>query len=282
MGKTTSLRHLAQATAQQALAGHGDIPIYFELKYYNGEMELETRLVLCVNKILRPRNLALSTDPDKSTRILKAWMAQSNTRFLILLDGLNEVRPEFYTTVRGALKTLLDSPHHIIISCRERDYDESLRKYAAAFVLQGLQQGEIRGYLHERLGDGDKALFDQIRWDEKMWTLVANPLMLWLVGKIVQPNKAAPLPANRGRLLQQFVAQMPGLRTGEEFRMEVSPGVVTTALAKLGFEMQERGRLAVDLCEVLGWLIPTAGRQLEDILIAGKGLALSQIGRTVG
>jgi HEAT repeat protein len=273
LGKTTSLVHLAWEAANRALAAPqgGEIPIYVELKYYTGEAELETLLARRVNEILRARNLMLAPDLAESTRILKAWLAQSDARFLLLLDGLNEVRPEFHTPVRGALQALLNSPHRVVISCRERDYDESLRDRAAPFVLRRLQADEIRDYLQRVLGDkGDKLFDEQIRRDDKMRTLAANPLMLWLISAVAQGDPEARLPANRGKLFQQFVAMMPRLRTSEGIRAEVPLDIVTTALAKLGFEMQERRWLAVDLAEIRGWQIPTTGKSLEDTLAQAK------------
>ncbi|MBC8248310.1 MAG: HEAT repeat domain-containing protein [Anaerolineales bacterium] len=280
MGKTTSLVHLAWEAANRALTkppassepagGSPEIPIYVELKYYNGEPELETLLARRVNEILRAHSLMLAPDLAESTRILKAWLAQSDARFLLLLDGLNEVRLEFHTAVRGALQALLNSPHCIVISCRERDYDASLRD-CAAFVLQGLQEDEIGDYLQRTLGDKGTRLFDaQIRWDEKMQTLAANPLMLWLIAIVARADPEARLPANRGKLFQQFVALMPRLRAREGHRAEIAPDVVETALAKLGFEMLEHKQQFVGLREARGWQIPTAGKDLEDVLTQAK------------
>jgi HEAT repeat protein len=293
IGKTTALLHLAWETAQRAMTAaqlpifdcrlpiadhitnrkskieNPFIPIYIELKYYEGG-ELETLLARRINDMLRPANLMLDADATHSTRILKQWLAQSDMRFLLLLDGLNEVRPEFQTALRGALEALLCTPHHIVISCRERDYDASLRDDAAAFVLQGLQGDEIRNYLQRALGDKGEKLFDvQIRWDEKMQTLAANPLMLWLISVVASQDPEARLPANRGKLFKAFVSQMPRLRR-REVPANVPLDIVETALAKLGFEMLERGRLAADLGEVRGWQIPTASRDLDAVLAQAK------------
>jgi len=283
LGKTTSLVHLAWEAANRALSkppegsepsggSPDEIPIYVELKYYNGETELETLLARRVNEILCARNLMLTPDLTESTRILKAWLAQPDARFLLLLDGLNEVRPEFRIAARGALQALLNYPHRIVISCRERDYDESLRQHAAAFVLQGLQENEIRGYLRERLGTEGRALLHaEIYRDEKMRTLVANPLMLWLVCEVARVDPEERLPANRGRLFCTFVKAMPGLRRKEGVPMpDVPQDVVVAALRALAFEMQEHGPPPPDLGRVRGWGLPTATYRLEDILAVGK------------
>ena len=276
MGKTTSLQHLAWKAAKRALAKPRDceIPIYIELKYYNGEPELETLLARRVHSILGTGR-ELASDLASGTRILNAWLGQSNARFLLLLDGLNEVRPEHHTAVRGALEKLLNSPHKVVISCRERDYDASLGDRAVAFVLQGLQEDQVRDYLQGVLGNKGTKLFDaQIGQDKKMCTLAANPLMLWLIGVVAQNDPEVRLPKNRGKLFQQFVALMPRLREREGIRAEIASDVVETALAKLGFEMQKCRRLAADLGEVRSWQIPTADKDLESVLTQAKNWRL--------
>ena len=282
LGKTTSLHASARDVAQQA---QGEIPIYAELKYYDGS-ELETLLAQSVNKILAASKRMLAPDLAESTRVLKQWLAQSDARFLLLLDGLNEVRPEHHTAIRNALDTLLRFPHCVIVSCREHDYDESLSEHPTAFVLQPLQEDEIREYLQRALGDNGKKLFDdQIHEYEKMETLAGNPLMLWLIALVAQSDPEARLPENRGKLFQQFVAQMPRLRRREGIPDRVPLDVVETALAKLGFEMQERGQLTPDLGQTRGWQIPAERKWLEGALMQAKDWRLlksdGQLGKPV-
>lgn len=278
LGKTTSLLHLAWAAATCAaalpasIARYGfHIPIYVELKYYDGEKELELLLARRVNDVLRPRKIMIAPDLTESTRVMKTWLAQPDARFLFLLDGLNEVRPEFHTEIRGLLQSVLSYPHKVVISCRERDYDQSLYHQATAFVLQGLQTDEIRKYLRRALGEKSRWLFkNQIRKDERMRTLAANPLMLWLISVIAQDNPKARLPANRGKLLQQFVERMPKLRRSEGLRDKIPLHVVTETLMKLGAEMQERGWLSASPGEAYSWQYSTAGYRPEDVLVQAK------------
>jgi hypothetical protein len=272
MGKTTSLRHLAQVEAQQALAGSGDISIYVELKNYAGEPELETLLARRVDDILKSHKLTLGYDEAIRTQVMRAWLATQDARFLILLDGLNEIAPNHRLSALNALEGLLSYPHRLLVSCRAQDYDKSLRECAYAFVLQGLQEDEILDYLRTRIGDRGETLFnEQIRRDEKMRTLVANPLMLWLVGEVARANPEARLPANRGQLLRTFAEVMPGLRRKEGVPMpNVSQDVVEAVLRTLAFTMQEHGPPPPDLGQVRGWGPPTATYRLEDILMVGK------------
>jgi hypothetical protein len=271
LGKTTSMLHLALETASSSLKTVGDceVPVFVELKYYNGQESLEYLLADKINELLRPSSMMLGSDALESVRVVKAWMVSQ--RFLILLDGLNEVRPEFHLLVRGSVYSLLNSPHSIVVSCRERDYDSSLRERASAFILQGLQQKEIWDYLVRILGEQGRRIFkEQIATDHKMLTLAANPLMLWLVTVVAKYTDDARLLVNRGKLFREFIARMPRLRASEGIRIEVTPDVIEAALAKLGFEMQDRGRLAVQLGEVRTWQIPTADKLLEDVLTQAK------------
>jgi HEAT repeat protein len=281
MGKTTSLRHLAWEVARHALAKSpagsepaGDSPeisIYVELKYYKGAAELETLLARRVDDVLKRRQLTLGYDEAERTRVMRAWLADQNARFLLLLDGLNEVAPEQRGNARKVLEGFLSYPHRLLISCREQDYDESLHQHAA-FVLQGLQEDEILGYLRTHLSDKGKALFDaQIRRDEKMRTLVANPLMLWLVGEVARANPEARLPANRGQLFRVFMETMPGLRRKENVPLpDVPEDVVEAALRALAFAMQEHGPPPPNLGRVRSWALPTATYRLEEVLAVGK------------
>lgn len=277
LGKTTSLLHLAWTSANQALGSSNsprhdrEIPIYVELKYYNGEGELETLLAQRVNHVLHARSLLLASDLAESTRILKVWMAQTHTRFLLLLDGLNEVRPELYTTVRGLIHTALNSRHHVVIACRERDYDHSLGDQALAFALERLRQSNIRYYLWRIMeSKATHSLYEQILKDPKMLNLAGNPLMLSLIGTIAHANPDVRLPSNRGELFRQFVDLMPRLRTSEGLPAKVALDIVKSALAKLALEMQRTGRTTVDLGELRDWQIPIASKQLEEVLAQAK------------
>lgn len=273
-GKTTSLLHLAWEAANRALASQRnfEVPIYIELKNYNGEPELETLLAHRVNQILLgAESQLLAFDLSESTRILKIWLGQKGARLLLLLDGLNEVRPEFHVQIREAIQTLLKSQNRIVISCREREYDESLQHSANAYVLQGLGGDDIVKYLRRTLNDkGENLFLSQIRGDEKMETLSANPLMLWLVATVAQSDPQTRLPANRGMLFQRFVAIMPRLRSREGIRAEVSLDVVITTLMNISYEMQSRGLLSINLSEVRDWQIMTGGKSLEEVLAEAK------------
>jgi HEAT repeat protein len=276
MGKTTSLLHLVWESASYSLSSLQvqdidvtEIPIHVELKYYDGEPEFETFLARKVNDILGSRRLRLGADVEESTKALKFWMSRPEFRFLLLVDGLNEVQPRFHLPIRRMLQALLKSPHRIVIACRERDYDQSFQDFASAYVLQGLQKDEIRDYLERVLGEPGTRLFnEQIK--REMLSLAANPLLLWLISKVAQHDPGVTLPTNRGTLFRQFISQMPRLRRSESVEASIPVDIVLSAMAKLGFEMQEREQVAIGLDAVRMWNVPTLGRDLEDILTQAK------------
>jgi HEAT repeat protein len=290
IGKTTSLQHLAWKAASHALNILSSsklkikIPIYIELKNYQGEAELETLLASQVNKVLRSRNLVLAPSLRESTNILWTLLIQAEYEFLLLVDGLNEVRPEFHTAARNALEVMLNSPHSTVISCRERDYDRSMQHYTEAYELVPLQEDEIISFLRRSAEERGARLFYEYHLrDPKILTLASNPLILWLISMIMRDDpKEVHLLAKRGKLFKQFIEHMPRLRASEGIRTNVPVDVVIAALAKLGFEMQRTGRLATDLRDIRQWEVPTTDRTLEDVLIQAKEWRFLKCDGTMG
>ena len=270
-GKTTTLRHLARKAAERALADSGPVPVYVELKRYDGQADLAPLLAQAVNEALAAHRLPLSTDPDEAARMVQAWLGQGE--FLLLLDGLNEVHPDHRTAAVAALKGLLAGPHQVVVSCRERDYSAELQALAPAYTLQPLSEEEIRNYLERDLGERGEALFWQIRRDRRLLDLAGNPLMLWLMARVAEAEPKGRLPANRGRLLARFVDAMPGLRRREAVPLpDIPDDDVRAALRALGLAMQERGRLEASLSEARAWTAWSGPHDLALVLRAAKGL----------
>jgi HEAT repeat protein len=277
MGKTTSLQYLAWKTANCALSVLDypdrvlEIPIYVELKTYTGKAELETLLASQVNRVLLLNNLMLAPDIVESARKLRFWFIQPKYKFLLLIDGLNEVRPEYHTLVRNVIGTLLNSTHNVIVSCRERDYDWSMPCNAAPFTLQGLHRDEIVKLLKRTAEENGSRPFFEYMVGEKICALASNPLILWLISVIMKEDSdKIGLLEKRGKLFQQFISRMPLLRAREGIRPDVPLDIVTATLCKVAFAMQEVGTLTTELKEMRKWRLPTADRKLEDVLGQAK------------
>lgn len=281
LGKSTALTYLESVVASNTLHGcktawHG-IPIRLELKSYAGESDLEMLLAARVDQVLTRKLARLSGDPGESTRILKDWLTSGKHKFLLLLDGLDEVPPQFHLKIRTALKGLLNYPHRFVVSCRIADYDGSLQNHVALFVLQELQPEEIESYLQQRLGDRGKALFKgQLQPQPRILTLASNPMLLDTMASIAEQDPRCRIPANPGQLLQQFVKLMPLRRQSDGFPPKVPPDVVATALGRLGLEMVDRRQVTAAMGDVRQWPIPRDEYKLEDILDAANEWRLLQ------
>lgn len=285
LGKTTTLLHLAWKAARQAVAALEEvtnrssnlIPLHIELKYFEGDLDLAAMFARKIEEILGVRGLMLSSEPAESAKVIREWLGDNRLRFFLLLDGLNEVPNEYRLKLRGLITALLRSPHQVIVSCRERDYDDSYQDLAPAFVLEGLKAAQIYRYLRRRLGDKGGLLFiNEISSDEKMLTLAANPLALSLIVTVAGANKAESdsdrsLPVSRGKLFEAFVDIMPRLRQADGFGPRVPPDVVLKAISKLAFEMHDRQRLATKVGEVRQWLAgSTGGYTVDEVLAQAK------------
>lgn len=281
LGKTTTLLHLAWKSSSypvplEETAEAFPIPIHIELKYYEGESDLSILFSRKMNEILSARHLVLGNDSEASTRIIRNWLIDTRLRFFFLLDGINEVREEHHLKLIGLILALLRSPHRAIVSCREQDYDESLRNLAPAFVLQELQPDDILNYLKARLGpQGNAFFFDEILPDKKLLTLAANPLMLSLIATVADPKykkkSQIGLPRSQGQLLRTFVELMPGLRRADGFVPVVSPDIVTDALSRLALAMQDRQRLTIKIGQCRQLLESTIGFEaIDQILTQAK------------
>jgi HEAT repeat protein len=273
-GKTTSLIRLSSDLAQRARGVTTpqqlpqQVPVFVELKYYNGENQIESLIARSIENVLRARNLKLSGAKD-SAEVIKALVA-CGIRFTLLIDGLNEVRDELYTALQGMLRPAMNSPYRMVISCRERDYDKSFRHEAPAFVLDRLTEKEIQQYVREALGERGEHLYNDHLSDGKLTELAANPLMLGLIINAFRMDDSSSIPGTRAKLLRHFVEHMPVLRQREGIRNRVPVDIVIGTLAKLAREMQDRGRLSAQLGEVRSWRLPLENRGLEEVLSQGK------------
>ncbi len=265
MGKTTSLQNYAKKIASESLEKNlinRIIPIYLELRTYRGE-GFETWITEQIEKVLRRANISLGNSIEEREYYVNTWL-RSSKNFALLFDGLNEVHPSYHAYIRDELKNWLKYPYQVVISCREHEYDDSLSRFAPAYILAGLGDSEIKEYLKNRLGgvyDADEWYVEEIIANEKLVSLATNPFMLRLIVDIALSRPNVSLPENRGILFQQFVRIM-----SVEKAIPKAPipfGIVEMTLSQLAYEMNIRGILRVDLSEVLNWNLPSQKPILE-------------------
>lgn len=220
-GKTAALERLAWVTATETLANAPDapltVPIVARLADYRGEADLTSLLRRALN---RHNTWQLG---DSSVRVL-LWA--QNVRFVLLLDGLNELERAHMGDGRKAVRLHLDDyPTHVVhLTCRTADFDAeaeanpemSVLPDAQVWTVQELtdairhwddEQGEsdVRDYLRMHLGEGQgQRLWEHLHNDERLTDLARIPLFLWMFKEAAGDGRG-DLPSDRGGLLRRFV-----------------------------------------------------------------------------
>lgn len=219
-GKTTALERLAWVTAETAAQTPGDelltLPLVVPLaRYHRAQPSL---IPLLSNSFNKHSAMKLG---DGSLQLL-LWA--KNVRFVLLLDGLNELRRDAVAAGRIALRALLDNfPDHAVhLACRTADFDVNAETDPQTQVLPGAQlwsvqpladsirhwnddegESDVRAYLQRHLGDTrGRRLYERLQRDDRLHSLARLPLFLWM---FKETAGAGDLPANRGELLRTFV-----------------------------------------------------------------------------
>ncbi len=261
-GKTTALERLAWVTAASAVAtpatpapgaGPLSLPVLVRLADYQGEATLVPLLRRSFNQ-----SAALRVG-DAATWLL---LCAPNLRFVLLLDGLNELRRDTVEAGRNALRGLLQEfpTHTVHLTCRTADFDINGETDPATQLLPGAQlwtvqpladdirhwgdaQGEsdVRDYLRRHLGEErGRRLYERLRADDRLHSLARLPLFLWMFKETTGDGE---LPANRGELLRRFVRapRLLGRIVDQELRRRAE-----RTLETLAWRMQHQGELEID------------------------------------
>lgn len=279
-GKSAALERLAWVTAthslqraQQEADAPVVVPVLARLADYRGEADLIPLLRRTLNG-LGPWQLG-----DASVRLL-LWA--SNLRFVLLLDGLNEIDRAQVTAGRKALRGhRSDYRQHVLhLSCRTADFDAEGEANPEVQVLPNAElwtvqelvdaiaywddahgASDVRDYLRFHLGEANgRRLYEQVRHDERLTTLVRLPLFLWML-KEAAGERDGELPRNRGELLRSFVRAPRVLgRLAKSERV-----LVEQCLETLGWQMQQAGVLQCDGRVLYAALAEARGQQGQPL-----------------
>ena len=187
-GKSTALIRLLLGTASQTLEqGQGPIPILIELRYW--QISVLERIQAFLGKHDTTLHL------DETT--LQQWLHQG--RFLLLLDGLNELPSEAARRdVACFQKDFASTP--AIFTSRELSLggELGLEKKLEMQPLTETQMGQfVRNYLGEDRGE---QLLQQLQ--NRLRELGQTPLLLAMLCSIFTNEQA--LPSNLGEVFRQF------------------------------------------------------------------------------
>ncbi len=224
-GKSTALERLAWVYATRSLADAQEIstpettprlvlPILARLTDYQGEADLLPML----RRVLNRGGLDLATDLS-----VRATLQAGDVDFVLLLDGLNEVKLQHAGEVYNALRRHSDEfyKHTVHLTCRTADFDQAKATAALASATQlwtvqpltdairhwGDDAGasDVRDYLRRHLGEErGKRLYERLQADDRLHSLARLPLFLFMF-KETAGDGAGDLPANRGDLVRRFI-----------------------------------------------------------------------------
>lgn len=299
-GKSAALERLAWVIASQSLQQATSepeapllVPLLARLADYRGEADLIPLLRRSLNH-LGPWQLG-----DASVRLL-LWA--KNLRFMLLLDGLNELERTQINSGRRALRAHLgdyggqhnDGGHILHLSCRTADFDAEQEANPELQVLPNADlwtvqeladtithweadagESDVRDYLRFHLGETrGRRLYEQLHNDERLTSMVRIPLFLWMF-KEAAGSGDGELPRNRGELLRSFI-RAPRI-LGRVAKAERA--LVEQCLEELGWQMQQAGTLQCDSKLLLAALKQARGEQSQPLetlrdQLQGSGLLL--------
>lgn len=278
-GKTTALERLAWFTAATTLTNPDyrpfAIPLFVRLADYRGEVDLLPLLQRALNRF----GLLQLVDAATARRLLWA----NELHFVLLLDGLNEIKRDYLADALNALRNHLEEfPRHTVhLTCRAAGYEQVVQSLPQlkAWLVQplidtirhwydGQGQSDVRAYLYRHLGDvNGKLVYDRLHSDARLTTLARLPLFLWMLKEVVA--EGGDLPLNRGQLLHAFVHSKRALGSIVDPQLRAS---TDQAVRVLGWHLQAQGQLALAEHELWPLLVKQAGMHPEDVRQVGETL----------
>jgi len=246
MGKSVALERLAwELASNDPLI----VPILIHLREYDGLPLLEWIHFKLLESDEQPIRDALQQSRDTG-RFLNDMPFQ----FYLLLDGLNEVRPEHRTMVLGEIRRLaMAYPQHALV-VTSRVQDESWRELRGGsfghdiVVVQPITESQSQIYLEAHLEQYEAQDLWQ-RLDDRMRELASTPLLLWLIKEAWLGTKG-DIPGNRGALYANFIKRMLRRDDDRKLTKKIKPYKRINALKKLALAMHKRQVISIKIDEV--------------------------------
>ena len=201
--KSTALKRLLLEIATQALEqGKGKIPVLVELRY------LQTSVVDRIQKFLVKHDPSLNLDET----LLNTLLQQG--RFLLLIDGLNELSSEDARQAVARFETDF-SQVSMIFTTRELGMGSGPRLEKKLEMLP-LTATQMREFVRKYLPKSGDTLLGQLK--DRLQEVAETPLLLKMLCKVFALN-TQQIPKNKGELFRLFNDNY------NKFKSEVAPFV---------------------------------------------------------
>lgn len=194
-GKSTALIRLLLEMATQALEqGTGKIPILIELRYW------QNSAIERIQAFLYKHDPSLSL--DEST--LSSLLCQG--RFLLLLDGLNELSSEVAKTQLASFRQDYSKVPMIFTTRNLRmGGDLGIEK---KLEMQPLSEGQMKEFIRAYVRDQAEAMLQQL--NDRLWEFGQTPLLLWMLCEVFQQSPEHRMPSNLAGIFQRFTTMYEG------------------------------------------------------------------------
>jgi predicted NACHT family NTPase len=197
-GKSTALIRLLLEMATSALTpdpspklGRGEperIPVLVELRYW------QNSVIERIQAFLHKHDPTLSLDDSALTSLLRQG------RFLLLMDGLNELPSE---TARTQLASFRQDHSKVPMIFTTRDLglggDLGIEK---KLEMQPLTEGQMQEFIRAYVPDQAEAMLRQL--NDRLREFGQTPLLLWMLCEVFQQSPEHQMPSNLAGIFQAF------------------------------------------------------------------------------
>lgn len=247
-GKSFTIQKILFMNSRNILEGEKNykIPILIVANQFNSENSFESLLTKKLPEWPNP-------EVDKS-------------RFLVLIDGINEINPSFQNRARKEIRQLL-------VDYEDTSFILSSRKYGfvnnydlTVYELKDLQPDQVYEYIGAYRPQFKEEIWREINAprNDKIQSLAFNPLTLFMIIFTFDAESETLLPSNRGGLFRKFISRILDWDEKKALtRSKISPKVKETLLSELALNMRKN-----DFNPPVIEVEKTFGKKLEDFQTA--------------
>ena len=222
-GKTTLLRRLQWDVSHTALTSPAEtlkpIPFFVSLNFYQN--------------VQSPRQWLAEEWQMRYPHMPRFELLFADGRFLLLLDGLNEIPHPDKSELRrmtGQWRSFLQQSqaagNAVVFSCRSLDYQASLSSENVPVIqvqVESLAIRQITDFLNSVITDEGGSLLNVLTYDLKHLELFSNPFYLRL---LVEHLNVGELPQGKAALLTGFIRRVLYREIAEKLNFRFEPGLL--------------------------------------------------------
>jgi hypothetical protein len=209
-GKSTLLLRLAEmAWSDPALVGltHRYIPLPIRLRHLlptSGTVDNRLRSALTNDKLFN-----ISGDSLPPT-FYAEWPRSKNARWLVLLDGFDEIQTEARESIAAELRSLVNflirDGHSVVITSRPKSLARTFSDIFPTFSIAPLEEEQEVSLSSHYLGSATQSFLKQYP-ELNVGSSARTPLLLAIAISIFRKRKDGRLPLRQIDLFAEFVAQ---------------------------------------------------------------------------